>query len=690
MPKNENLVIVESPAKAKTIEKFLGDGYNVEASMGHLIDLPKSQLGVNIEEKFDPKYITIRGKGKFLQNLRKEAKKSKSVLLATDPDREGEAISWHLANALKIDKDSKCRIEFNEITANAIEDALKNPRLIDKDKVDAQQARRLLDRLVGYKLSPLLWDKVKRGLSAGRVQTVAVRIICEREDEIRAFKPEEYWTIENKVQVKEKRAFIAKLFKIEEEKYKINNEQEAKKVESELKKEELIIDKIKEGTRKRNPSAPFTTSTLQQQAYNYLNFSAKKTMFLAQQLYEGLEIGEEGNIGLITYMRTDSTRIAKEAKNHLRDYIKHRYGDRFSAKKVRQFAKSKKAQDAHEAIRPTGVDRSPRKLKEYLSKDQYKLYKLIWQRFVASQMSAAIYKTLRVDIKGDKYWLRANGSQKIFPGFLKVDQSKKGKEDELLPDLKEGESVDLKEILAEQHFTNPPPRYTEAKLVKTLEKKGIGRPSTYATIVATIQNRGYVEGENKRFKPTELGEIVIELLVEYFTNVTDVKFTAELEDKLDKIEAGEADWRKVLAEFYFPFAKRLEDAKENMAEVEIEDEVTDEVCEKCGANMVIKRGRYGKFLACPNFPACKNTKALVEKMGVKCPECNDGDIIKRKSKKNRVFYGCSNYPNCEFVTWHKPTNETCPECNLFLVKKETKKESKLYCIDKECNYEKEI
>ncbi|WP_027338680.1 type I DNA topoisomerase [Halonatronum saccharophilum] len=688
--KNKKLVIVESPAKAKTISKFLGKGFDVEASMGHVIDLPKSQLGVNVEENFTPKYITIRGKGKTLQKLRKKAKKSKEILLATDPDREGEAISWHLAHALKIDEESNCRIEFNEITKGAIQSALEKVRPIDKDRVDAQQARRILDRLVGYKLSPLLWKKVRKGLSAGRVQSVAVRIVCDREEEIRNFKEEEYWTVDTKVQAGTKKEFDAKLHRIDNKKFKITSKEEVDKVVDQLKEEKLAIKKVKKSKRRRNPSAPFTTSSLQQQASNKLNFSSKKTMYIAQQLYEGLDLGAEGTVGLITYMRTDSTRISKEAQNASRNYIAKTFGEKYLSKKAKSYQAKSNAQDAHEAIRPTSVQRSPDKMKDYLNKEQYRLYRLIWERLVASQMSPALYNTLTIDIRGDKYWLRAKGSIEIFDGFLRVDSSKSGSKDELLPELKEGEEVNLNKVIPEQHFTQPPPRYTDAKLVKTLEQKGIGRPSTYATIVSTIQNRGYVERESKRFKPTELGELVNNLLTEHFPDITDIEFTAQLEDSLDKIETGEVDWVKLLKELYFPFEERLEKAHKNMEDVQLKDEVTDIICEKCGSNMVIKHGRYGKFLACPKYPDCKNTKPILNKVGVKCPDCEGGDVIKRKSKKGRPFYGCSNYPDCEFMSWHKPIKDKCPDCKRILFEKKTKKEHKHYCAAEDCGYEKVV
>ncbi|KXS45251.1 MAG: DNA topoisomerase I [Candidatus Frackibacter sp. T328-2] len=685
----KNLVIVESPAKAKTISKFLGKDFSVEASMGHVIDLPKSQLGVNIEENFEPKYITIRGKGDVLKKLRRATKKSEQVFLATDPDREGEAISWHLSRALKLDDEENCRIEFNEITKQAIQNAIKEPRKVDKDRVDAQQARRLLDRLVGYKLSPLLWKKVRRGLSAGRVQSVAVKIICEREEEIDAFEPEEYWTLDADFKKKESDngKFEAKLYRIEGKKFKLNNEEETNKAVEEIKKNKFIVQKIKERKRRRNPSPPLTTSSLQQRAASSLGFSAKKTMFLAQQLYEGLDIGAEGTIGLITYIRTDSTRISKDAQQAVRKYIVDNYGAKYRPKKPKNYKTKSGAQDAHEAIRPTSVFRSPKKVKKYLNRDQYRLYKLIWEKFVASQMSPAIYKTLSINIEAGKYLFRANGSQTLFKGFLAVDSFKNNKKDTELPELEKGAEISLLNLKPDQHFTKPPPRYTEAKLVKTLEEQGIGRPSTYAPTVGTIQDRGYVNKEGKHFVPTDLGKIVNKLLSEHFPDVTDIEFTASLEEQLDRVEEGKEDWRKVLKDFYHPFADRLDSAYENMEKVQLEEEVTDEVCEKCGKNMVVKHGRYGKFLACPGFPDCRNTKPYLIKTGVDCIKCEDGEIVQRKSKKGRTFYGCSNYPDCEFMVWYKPTEYKCPECDAFLMEKTTKKRGTEYlCAAEECDF----
>ena len=692
---NSVLVIVESPAKAKTINKFLGKNYKVEASMGHVIDLPKSQLGVDIENDFEPKYITIRGKGKTLNKLKKAAKKSEKVLLATDPDREGEAISWHLSRALKLDND-KNRIAFNEITQNAIQNALEDPRKIDDRLVNAQQARRLLDRLVGYKLSPLLWKKVRKGLSAGRVQSVAVKIICNREEEIEAFEPEEYWSLtallnRNKSDKDaDKNNFEADLHRINNEKFKISSEEEVTKVISEIQEHKMKVSKIKERKRRRNPKPPFTTSTLQQRASSKLGYSAKKTMFIAQQLYEGINLGESGTIGLISYIRTDSTRISSQARNEATKYISNEFGDKYLPKKSKKYKKGDSAQDAHEAIRPTSTLRKPSKMKKYLTKDQYRLYRLIWERFVASQMKPAVYKNITVNITaGQKYKFRFSGSRVLFPGFMRVLSSKQ-KKDDIIPEFEEGEELNIKELKPEQHFTKPPSRYTEASLVKTLEEKGIGRPSTYAPTLSTIISRNYVEKEGKSFTPTKLGKIVNELLSEYFPDVTDIDFTAQMENRLDNVEEGEEEWRELLSDFYFPFEERLKEAQNNMKKVNFEEE-TDEVCEKCGSPMVVKYGRYGKFLACSGYPDCKNTKPYLIKTGVDCPECDDGELVQRKSKKGRKFYGCTNYPDCNFMVWNKPVNKKCPDCNGMMVEKHTRKKGKFYkCINKECKKEVDI
>lgn len=680
------LVIVESPAKAKTISKFLGKGYKVEASMGHVIDLPKSKMGIDIDNNFEPQYITIRGKGKVLNKLRKEVKNSENVLLATDPDREGEAISWHLYRALNLDEEN-VRIEFNEITKSAIQKALKEARPIDKNLVDAQQARRLLDRLVGYKLSPLLWSKVRRGLSAGRVQTVAVKIICEREKEIKNFVKEEYWTITVEFE-QDGEVFTADLQRIDGKKFKISNETEALKIVEDLKKADFIVKKVKERDRKRNPLPPFTTSTLQQRAANALNFSANQTMYIAQQLYEGIDIGAEGTVGLISYIRTDSTRISDEAAGNARNFIKDNFGEKYLPEKSRVYGRSRGAQDAHEAIRPTSVDRHPEKVKQYLSPEQYKLYDLIWRRFVASQMSPAIYRVLTVNIQaGDKYLFRATGSRIVFPGFLKVTNEKE-REDVILPELVEGDKLPVRKYDPQQHFTQPPPRFTEASLVKTLEEEGIGRPSTYAPIISTIISRGYVEREGRQLVPTDLGFIVVDLLSKHFPDVTDIEFTAQMEKKLDSIEEGKEDWKKILADFYHPFAARLEEAIEKMERVELAAETTEEKCEVCGRPMVIKYGRFGKFLACSGYPECTNTKPFLIKTGVNCPECKDGEIIQRKTRRGRIFYGCSNYPDCEFTSWNKPADKACPECKGLMVEKRNKEKGLFYsCINEECGHE---
>jgi len=677
----KNLVIVESPAKAKTIKKFLGKNYDVEASMGHVVDLPKSKMGINIEENFEPKYITIRGKGKVLKKLRKAKKKSENVYLATDPDREGEAISWHLSRALKLEE-SKNRIEFNEITKNAISNAMDNPREIDQDLVDAQQARRLLDRLVGYKLSPLLWKKVRKGLSAGRVQSVAVKIICQREEEIENFEPVEYWSI-TAVFNDGQENFEADLFKIEGEDFDLGSEKEVNKVLKDLEKNKYVIDNIKIKKRRRNPYPPFTTSTLQQRASSVLNFSAKKTMFIAQQLYEGIEIGSEGTAGLISYIRTDSTRLSNEAKGEAKNYIIDNFGDKYYQGK--SYGKSgSNTQDAHEAIRPTSAFRSPDKIKKYLSKDQYALYNLIWNQFIGSQMKPAVYKTYAIDILNGKYNFRFTGSELIFPGFLRLFNG--DNKDDYIPEVEEKDEIEASEIEPEQHFTNPPPRYTEASLVKTMEEEGIGRPSTYAPTLSKIVSRNYVDKKGKYFIPTDLGKTVNKLLNEYFPDVTDIEFTAQLEKRLDQIEEGKEEWQQILKDFYSDFKERLDEARENMEKVNMDIE-TDIKCEKCGRPMVIKHGRYGKFLACSGFPECKNTKPYLDKIGVACPKCEDGEIVKRKSKKGKTFYGCSNYPDCDFVSWDKPTNKKCPKCGSMMVEKYSKKSGKYYkCTNKECKH----
>ncbi|MGM9986534.1 MAG: type I DNA topoisomerase [Bacillaceae bacterium] len=685
------LVIVESPSKAKTIERYLGKKYKVIASMGHVRDLPKSQMGIDVENEFTPKYITIRGKGPVLKELKTAAKKVKKVFLAADPDREGEAIAWHLAHTLNIDTASPCRVVFNEITKDAIKESFKAPRAINMNLVDAQQARRVLDRLVGYNISPLLWKKVKKGLSAGRVQSVAVRLIIEREEEIKAFVAEEFWTL--KIQfLANNEVFEGSFHSINGEKIALTNEEQVQEIIESLKDASYKVKSVSHKERKRNPSVPFTTSLLQQEAARKLNMRAKKTMSIAQQLYEGIELGKEGSVGLITYMRTDSTRISEVAQKEAREYIENTYGAPFVGTEQKKVVKKENAQDAHEAIRPTSTLRRPEELKAYLSRDQYRLYKLIWERFVASQMAPAILDTVKADIETDNgVKFRANGSTIKFPGFMKVyvESNDDGVEekDKMLPVLEEGQSLIKKEIEPKQHFTQPPPRYTEARLVRTLEELGIGRPSTYVPTLETIQKRGYVTLDNKRFIPTELGEIVISLTKEFFPEVINVEFTANLESSLDKVEAGVENWVDVIDEFYRSFSKSLEKAEVEMQKVEIRDEPTGEMCEECGKPLVYKMGRYGKFIACSNFPDCRNTKPIVKEIGVPCPMCKEGQIIERKSKKKRIFYGCNRYPDCEFVSWDKPIARSCPKCDSMLVEKKLKKGTQVQCVS--CDYSEE-
>ncbi len=684
------LVIVESPAKAKTIERYLGKKYKVKASLGHVRDLPRSQMGVNVEEEFEPKYITIRGKGPVLKDLKAAAKKAKRVYLAADPDREGEAIAWHLAHSLDIDDQSKCRVVFNEITKEAIKDSFKQPRSIDSDLVDAQQARRILDRLVGYNISPILWKKVKKGLSAGRVQSVAVKIIIDRENEIKQFKPEEYWTIEADF-LKGKETFEGAFYGVDGKKRELKTKEDVEEIQKKLKGDEYSIEKVNKRERKRNPSLPFTTSSLQQEAARKLNFRAKKTMMLAQQLYEGIDLGgKQGTAGLITYMRTDSTRLSNTAKEEAKDYIESTFGKEFLGK-GKASKKQEGAQDAHEAIRPTSASRDPKSMKSALSRDQHRLYKLIWDRFISSQMAPAILDTMTVHLMNQGVEFRATGSKVKFKGFMKVyiegnDDNKKEK-DKMLPNLEEGMTVKAEEIKPNQHFTQPPPRYTEARLVKTLEELGIGRPSTYAPTLDVIQRRGYVALDNKRFIPTELGEIVMEQLKQYFPEIIDAGFTKEMEDDLDSIEEGKNNWVSVIAEFYQGFEPRLDKAEKEMEEIEIKDEPAGIDCEKCGHEMVYKMGRYGKFLACSNFPDCRNTKPILKEVGVTCPKCNEGEVVERKSKKNRKFYGCDRYPECDFISWDKPISRPCPRCESLLVEKRSKKGTQIQCT--ECDYKEQ-
>lgn len=670
---SDYLVIVESPAKASTIKKILGSKYKVEASMGHIRDLPKSQLGIDVDNDFEPKYINIRGKAELIKKLKKDASEATKVYLATDPDREGEAIAWHLAHILGIDEDSKCRITFNEITKSGIQNAIKNPRKLDKDLIDAQQARRALDRIVGYKISPLLWKKVRKGLSAGRVQSVAVRMIVDREEEIEKFKPEEYWSLTADLKhAKSKKNFIAKFYGEKDKKIEISSEKEIEKILSNLENAKYFVENIKYGEKKRNPAPPFTTSTLQQEASRKIGFAIKKTMSVAQTLYES---------GLITYMRTDSTRISEEARSMAKEQIVNIYGKEYYEN--RYYKAKKDAQDAHEAIRPAHIELTPSEVKEKYPLDQYKLYKLIYERFLASQMSSAIYDTMAVDISADKYMFKANGSKIKFAGFMTLyvegnDENLEEK-DVILPPLEEKEVLKINELLPEQHFTEPPARYTEASLVKALEEKGIGRPSTYAPTITTILDRKYIEREKKVLYPTELGRIVNTLLKDNFKDIVDLKFTAHMEDMLDNVAEGETNWKNILRDFYGPFEENLKEVEEKIGKVEIKDEVTDVPCEKCGRMMVIKIGRYGKFMACPGFPECRNIKPIVQKLDVKCPKCG-GDILVKKSKRGKKYYICENNDNtgtkCDFIAWNGPDKNGVIKPAELEKEKKTKKVAK--------------
>ncbi|WP_342512617.1 type I DNA topoisomerase [Sporosarcina sp. FSL K6-1522] len=684
------LVIVESPAKAKTIERYLGKKYKVRASLGHLRDLPRSQMGVDTENNYEPKYITIRGKGPILQELKKDAKKAKKIFLAADPDREGEAIAWHLAHQLGVDIESDCRVVFNEITKEAIKESFKNPRPIDMDLVDAQQARRILDRLVGYNISPILWKKVKKGLSAGRVQSVALRLIIDRENEINAFVPEEYWSITGQF-TKGNKSFEAVFYGDAKKKMKLTDKQQVDAILGQLTEDTFEIASVVKKERKRNPALPFTTSSLQQEAARKLNFRAKKTMMLAQQLYEGINLGKEGNVGLITYMRTDSTRVADSAKEEAKSFIETMYGKEFMTTSKPASKDKAKTQDAHEAVRPTSVMRPPAAMKAVLSRDQLRLYKLIWERFVASQMAPAILDTVTTDLVNGDVRFRANGSQVKFQGFMKVyvegNDDKEEEKDRILPPLEEGERVKYSDIDPKQHFTQPPPRYSEARLVKTLEELGIGRPSTFAPTLDTIQKRGYVTLDAKRFLPTELGEIVHQAVNQYFPDIIDVEFTAQMEQGLDNVEEGNIKWVEVIDAFYRDFEKHVQVADAEMEKIEIKDEPAGEDCEKCGLPMVFKLGRYGKFMACSGFPDCRNTKAIIKPIGVTCPSCKEGQVVERKSKTKRLFYGCDRYPECEYVSWDKPVARPCPKCEHSLVEKKLKKGVQIQCT--ECDYKED-
>ncbi|KAF1142546.1 DNA topoisomerase I [Streptococcus agalactiae] len=682
----KNLVIVESPAKAKTIEKYLGRNYKVVASVGHIRDLKKSSMSIDFENNYEPQYINIRGKGPLINDLKKEAKKAKKVYLASDPDREGEAISWHLAHILDLDKEDRNRVVFNEITKDAVKNAFVEPRQINMDLVDAQQARRVLDRIVGYSISPILWKKVKKGLSAGRVQSVALKLIIDRENEIKAFQPEEYWTIDGSFK-KGTRKFNATFYGLDGKKFKLSNNEDVKTVLKRIKTDEFLVEKVEKKERRRNAPLPYTTSSLQQDAANKINFRTRKTMMIAQQLYEGLSLGTAGHQGLITYMRTDSTRISPLAQNEATEFITNRFGANYS-KHGNKVKNASGAQDAHEAIRPSSVNHTPESIAKYLDKDQLKLYTLIWNRFIASQMTAAVFDTMKVNLTQNGVTFIANGSQVKFDGYMAVyNDTDKNK---MLPDMEEGESVKKVNTNPEQHFTQPPARFSEASLIKTLEENGVGRPSTYAPTLETIQKRYYVKLAAKRFEPTELGEIVNSLIVEFFPDIVDVTFTAEMEGKLDEVEIGKEQWQKIIDEFYKPFEKELAKAETEMEKIQIKDEPAGFDCELCGSPMVIKLGRYGKFYACSNFPECHNTKAITNEIGVICPICQKGQVIERKTKRNRIFYGCDRYPECEFTSWDKPIGRTCPKSNDFLVEKKVRGGGKqVVCSNEKCDYQEE-
>lgn len=679
----KNLVIVESPAKAKTIEKYLGRSYKVVASVGHIRDLKKSSMSIDFDNNYEPQYINIRGKGPLINSLKKEAKNAKQIFLASDPDREGEAISWHLAHILDLDLKGKNRVVFNEITKDAVKNAFVEPRQIDMDLVDAQQARRVLDRIVGYSISPILWKKVKKGLSAGRVQSVALKLIIDRENEIKAFKPEEYWSIDGFFK-KGNKKFQANFYGLDNKKAKLKSNDDVKKVLTRIKNDDFLVDKVEKKERKRNAPLPYTTSSLQQDAANKINFRTRKTMMVAQQLYEGIRLGSNGQQGLITYMRTDSTRISPVAQNDAANYITEHFGAEYS-KHGNHVRNASGAQDAHEAIRPSNVNHTPESIAKYLDKDQLKLYTLIWNRFVASQMTAAVFDTVKVNLTQNGVLFIANGSQIKFKGYMAVyNDSDKTK---VLPEMIKGETVKKISANPEQHFTQPPARYSEASLIKTLEENGVGRPSTYAPTLETIQKRYYVRLVSKRFEPTELGEIVNSLIIEFFPDIVDVKFTAEMESKLDEVEVGKEEWQKVIDQFYKPFEKEVVKAEEQMEKIQIKDEPAGFDCDVCGHPMVIKLGRYGKFYACSNFPDCHNTKAITKEIGVICPICQKGQVIERKTKRNRIFYGCDRYPDCDFTSWNKPIGRDCPKSGDFLVEKKICGGGKqVVCSNEECDY----
>ncbi len=689
----QKLIIVESPAKAKTIGKYLGKGYKVEASQGHVCDLPKSQLGVDIDQDFDLKYITIRGRGDILSRIRKEARNASHIYFATDPDREGEAISWHLFHVLGVDEKEPCRIEFNEVTKKAVQNAIKHPRQLDMGRIDAQQARRALDRLVGYKISPLLWVKVKKGLSAGRVQSVATRMVVDREREIDRFIPEEYWDVSTECSVKNVKKpcrFIAKLSAIDGKKAQIHNQDEAEKIRKLIETEQFQVTEIRSKERKRQPAPPFTTSSLQQEAGRKLSFTTAKTMQVVQQLYEGIDLAGEGTQGLVTYIRTDSVRISDDAMEAVRSFIPEKYGPEFLPAEKNEYKGRKNAQDAHEAIRPTDVRRTPESIKNSLSREQYMLYRLIYNRFVASQMSCAVYETLSADITGEKVTLRFYGEHKSFAGFTVLYEESSDESSENvemnLPPLKDGQQISILGVNTEQHFTQPPSRYTEASLVRTLEENGIGRPSTYAPTITTIISRGYVSREKKRLYPTELGIMVTKMMEEYFSNIVDTEFTANMEEKLDEVELGKENWKQILREFYPDFEKTLLTAEKEIEKVEVKDETSDVPCDQCGAMMVYKMGKYGRFLACPNFPECRNTKPILNYIQAACPKCGKR-LLEKNSRKNRRFYGCEGYPECDFVSWERPAPEKCPKCGQYMIEKMNNRGELLYlCTNENCRH----
>ncbi|NLA11151.1 MAG: type I DNA topoisomerase [Firmicutes bacterium] len=679
------LVIVESPTKARTLKKFLGSKYQIMASQGHLIDLPKSKLGIDLEKDFEPRYITIRGKGKVLQQLKEAGKKAEKVYLAADPDREGEAICWHLSQALKIDQESPCRVEFNEITKTAVKEAFKEPRQIDMDRVDAQQARRILDRLVGYQISPLLWRNVRSGLSAGRVQSVALRLICERQKEIDAFVEEEYWTLAVLLQANgADTLFEASLERHLGKKVALADRQAADAVIAALTGVPFTVKRVKKSQRRRRPAPPFITSSLQREAATKFGFTGRKTMTLAQQLYEGINVGTQ-TAGLITYIRTDSTRVAAQAQAEARELIAARFGGDYLPARPPQYRSRKSAQEAHEAIRPTSLQSTPESLQAYLSSDQARLYRLIWSRFIASQMSPAIYDQVRVEITAGEYEFRATGSSLLFPGYLQVYPTAEKEEETVLPPMEEGQSVTLAEFLPRQHFTQPPPRYNDASLIKVLEEKGIGRPSTYVPIIETLISRGYLLRENKAFTPTELGFIVADLMKRHFPEVIDLDFTARLEERLDEIEEGKLERNTVLHKFYSSFEQQLQAAEQEMEKIELKAEISDEKCPQCGENLVYKHGRFGRFLACPGYPECKFTKNIVKETGVRCP-LDGGMLVERRSKKGRTFYGCDNYPECRFTLWDKPLAQNCPRCGSLMVQPNRRRKGVIRCSNKECAY----